>query len=133
MTPLDPTRETIAEVLTDTVGKAACAAIFDSVGEAETVQEALPLLAELGTYVNLAVQDITIPLNLRSLGSERTMASSSNARYREEREAHELIRSGAVDVATMITHRFPLEEFQQAFDLLLREPKEAYKVVFTMD
>ncbi len=33
----------------------------------------------------------------------------------------------------MITHRFPLEEFQQAFDLLLRDPKEAYKVVFTME
>ena len=35
--------------------------------------------------------------------------------------------------ALMITHRFPLEAFQQAFDLLVHEPKEAYKVVFTMD
>jgi len=33
----------------------------------------------------------------------------------------------------MITHRSPLEDFRQAFDLLLRNPKEAYKVVFKME
>jgi threonine dehydrogenase-like Zn-dependent dehydrogenase len=33
----------------------------------------------------------------------------------------------------VITHRFPLEDFRQAFDLLLCDPKEAYKVVFKME
>ncbi|MBC7239709.1 MAG: hypothetical protein H5T71_06385, partial [Chloroflexi bacterium] len=48
----------------------------------------------------------------------------------DEREAHALIQSGAVDVRSMITHRFRLEEYQEAFDLLLEESKKAYKVVF---
>ena len=48
-------------------------------------------------------------------------------------EAHTLIETGAARLGPMITHRFPLEAYQQAFDLLVREPKEAYKVVFTMD
>jgi threonine dehydrogenase-like Zn-dependent dehydrogenase len=60
------------------------------------------------------------------------MTTSSNALYRDEREAHALIESGIVDVGSMITHRFPLEKFQPAFDLLLDEPKKAYKVVFVM-
>jgi threonine dehydrogenase-like Zn-dependent dehydrogenase len=30
----------------------------------------------------------------------------------------------------MISHCFPLTEYQQAFDLLLSSPKQAYKIVF---
>ena len=123
-TCIDPTTTRLADAV-----PSRCAAIFDSVGSAETVQEALPLLAESGTYVNLAVHDAPISLNASALGSERTITTSSNAFYQDERRAHELISSGVVDLAPMITHRFPLEDFQQAFDLLLRDPKEAYKVV----
>ena len=125
---IDPTAQRLADALGDT----RCTAIFDSVGSAETMREALSLLAEAGTYVNLAVHDTPFQMNALALGSERVMTTSSNALYRDEREAHALIESGRVDVGSMITHRFPLEEFQQAFDLLLREPKEAYKVVFRM-
>jgi len=107
-----------------------CTAIFDTVGTTETMSKSLPLLAETGTYVNLAVHDTCLTLNPTVLGSERVTTTSPNALYRDEREAHELINSGAVNVRSMITHRFQLEDFQEAFDLLLRVPKEAYKVVF---
>jgi (R,R)-butanediol dehydrogenase/meso-butanediol dehydrogenase/diacetyl reductase len=125
-TVIDPTVQALGGVLQN----GSCAAVFDSVGSVETMQEALPLLAESGTYVNLAVHDTPLHLNASTLGSERTITTSSNAYYDDEKEAHRLISSGAVDVRSMITHRFPLEGFEQAFDLLLRDPKEAYKVVF---
>jgi len=118
--------------LRDAIGARTCGAIFDTVGTAETMSESLSLLAETGTYVNLAVHDTQLTLNPTTLGSERTITTSSNALYRDEREAHQLISSGAVDMRSMITHRFPLDDFQEAFDLLLRDPKEAYKVVFEM-
>ena len=92
--------------------------------------DALGCLAEAGTYVNLAVHDTQVTLNAMDLGSERRMTTSSNALYRDEREAHDLIATGAVDMAKMITHRFPLEDFAEAYALLLSEPKQAYKVVF---
>jgi threonine dehydrogenase-like Zn-dependent dehydrogenase len=125
---IDPTEQR----LVDALGGVRCAAIFDSVGSANTMGEALPLLAEAGTYINLAVHDTPVHMNALDLGSERVMTTSSNALYRDEREAHALIESGTVDVGSMITHRFSLERFQQAFDLLLRDPKQAYKVVFMM-
>ena len=123
---LDPEVQPVSEALQ---GRR-CTAIFDTVGTAETMEAALPLLAEAGTYVNLAVHDVPVTLNAARLGSERTITTSSNALYRDEREAHELIGSGTVDVRPMITHRFPLEDFSKAFELLLSVPKEAYKVVF---
>ena len=129
---VDPAEESIADALHRLTGRPVCSAVFDSVGSAETMTQGMALLEEAGTYVDLAVQDVSISLNAQALGSERTMTASSNAYYRDEREAHALIESGDVDVQTMITHRFPLEEFASAFDLLLREPREAYKVVFQM-
>jgi L-iditol 2-dehydrogenase len=131
LTCIDPSRQSIARVLEEQLDQAAVSAVFDSVGSAETMREAMSLLAESGTYVNLAVHNTSLELNALALGSERTITTSSNALYRDEREAHELIRSGAVDVGTMITHRFRLEDYERAFDLLLCDPREAYKVVFT--
>jgi threonine dehydrogenase-like Zn-dependent dehydrogenase len=130
LSAMDPRGESLADGLRRTTGQAQCQAIFDTVGSADTFREALALLAPAGTYVNLAVQDLTVPLNLGSVGSERRITASSNAFYRDEREAHRLIEAGAVDVGAMITHRFPLARYAEAFDLLLRASREAYKVVF---
>jgi threonine dehydrogenase-like Zn-dependent dehydrogenase len=45
-------------------------------------------------------------------------------------EAYRLIFAGEVDADRMISHRLPLAQYAAAFDLLLAEPKRAYKVVF---
>jgi len=87
---LDPTEVDLAEE----VGRASCQVVFDTVGTQETTTQGLELLALGGTYVNLAVHDFTLQLNAMILGAERAMTTSSNARYRDEREAHELIASG---------------------------------------
>jgi threonine 3-dehydrogenase len=125
-TSIDPTEELVNEV----VGRATCDAVFDTVGTATTIREALPLLAETGAYVNVAVHDMAFTMNAMDLASERLMTSSANALYQDEREAHDLLASGDVVVEPMITHRLPLSEFAQAYDLLLAQPKQAYKVVF---
>jgi threonine dehydrogenase-like Zn-dependent dehydrogenase len=123
---LDPENQNINEI----VGTGQCSAIFDSVGSAETLKMALPLLQESGVLVNLAVHSESITLNALSLGSERCMTTSSNAFYRDLTEAYHLLSSGRIDVKPWITHRFPLHDYDKAFDLLLQNPKAAYKVVF---
>jgi threonine dehydrogenase-like Zn-dependent dehydrogenase len=133
LTAFDPRTATLADGLRQATGQTQCHAIFDTVGTANTFGEALALLAPAGTYVDLAVQDLAVPLNLNGLGSERRITASSNAFYRDEREAHRLIEAGAVDVRSMITHRLPLAAYAEAFDLLLRPSREAYKVVFEMN
>lgn len=133
LTVVDPARRDIADALHESVGQMGCSVVFDTVGTVETVEQGLALLDEAGTYVNLAVHDVQVPVNMRTLGSERTLTTSSNAHYADERRAHALIGSPDIDVASMITHRLPLEAYEQAFDLLLSEPRRAYKVVFEMD
>ena len=103
--------------------------VFDTVGSGPIIAEAASLLAERGTYVNLAVHDAPVALNAAALGSERTLTSSSNAFYSDVREAYDLICSGRVNVKPMITHRIPLKDCALGFELLRRSPKEAFKVV----
>lgn len=129
-TVIDPNKEDVAQVVESVTGGEGLAAIFDSVGKASTIEMGIPLLAESGTYVNLAVHDEPVQINALSLGSERSFTTSSNAFYRDLSEAFELLNSGTLDVKPWITHKFPLEDYQKAFDLLLQDPKQAYKVVF---
>ena len=126
---IDPAEQPIRDALAAHLDRPEVAAIYDSVGTNETIGEALPLLAASGTYVNLAVHSASLSLNAALLGSERTITTSSNAFYDDVREAYDLIFSRQVQAGPMITHGFPLAEYQQAFDLLLSTPKQAYKVV----
>jgi threonine dehydrogenase-like Zn-dependent dehydrogenase len=116
--------------LADSLAEHRCAAVFDSLGTPETVHAAIPLLEEGGTYVNLAVHHASLNFDALLLGSERTVTTSSNAFYSDLIRAFELLRSGALDVKPWITHRFPLENYSEAFDLLRQSPKAGYKVVF---
>jgi threonine dehydrogenase-like Zn-dependent dehydrogenase len=127
LTVIDPNAMSVAEA----TQRIPLDAIFDSVGTPATMTEFIPLLSPGGVYVNLAVHDAAVSLNAMLLGQERWLTSSSNALYRDEREAHTMIASGDVDVGSMITHKFPLEAFDEAYELLLARPKRAYKVVFT--
>jgi threonine dehydrogenase-like Zn-dependent dehydrogenase len=127
----DPGLEPPGEAVVRITGRAQVGAIFDSVGSDETIAQAIPLLEECGTYVNLAVHRTSAQLDMAALGSEKTITTSSNAYYRDVEEAYELIFSRRVDAAGMISHIMPLAAYQQAFDLLLSTPKQAYKVVLT--
>ena len=127
---IDPNRESVEEVIQEKIGEQKCTAIFDSVGTDATINQFLPLLAESGTYVNLAVHHTTVNFDAAVLGSERTLTTSSNAFYKDLMDAFDLLNSGKINVEPWITHRFPLEDYQLAFRLLLKTPKQAYKVVF---
>ena len=128
ITVIDPGADALGEALARS-GVRAVSSIFDTIGSGQIIAEAAGLLAERGTYVNVAVHDTPVALNAAVLGSERTLTSSSNATYGDVREAYDLICSGKVNVRPMITHRLALSEYARGFDLLMRSPKEAFKVV----
>ena len=127
---IDPNREDVSQVIQENIGDEKCIAIFDSVGSREQIVSGFTLLEEQGTYVNMAVHDVPLEINAKLLGSERTITTSSNAFYKDVKKAYRLIESGIIDVKPWITHQLPLEEYEKAFELLLRNPKAAYKVVF---
>lgn len=130
ITVVDPADSNAPEIVLNSGKSGKFSVVIDSVGDSDTFSTAMDLLADSGTYINLAVHDTEVTLNLMKIGTERNLTTSSNAFYRDIDEAVELLNSGKINVKPWITHHFRLEEFEEAFALLLSEPKQAYKVVF---
>ncbi len=93
-------------------------AMFDTVGTPEVQAQALQMLAPGGTLVNMVVNREEISLTLLKLSSERVIRSSSNYLFPEFQIALDLLAAGKIQTKPLITHRFPISEINQAFEVL---------------
>ncbi len=105
-------------------------ALFDTTGALPAQQAALTMVARGGTVVFLAgpAEGLAVPRSFYA--AERTLTSSCNNTYREFQMGLELLTQGRVQVAPLITHRYPLQEVHAAFATALDKPRtEALKVI----
>ena len=77
-----------------------------------------------------AAKDACLPVSTNKIfwRNEVAVMSSYAAAPRDLKEALRLIAQKKIVVKDMITHRLPLEEIQQGFDLVVR-PKDSIKVI----
>ncbi len=104
-------------------------AVYDTIGIPKFIEPSLRALSEEGVYINMALHDTRISLNALALGAERSILSSSNTTYQEYAETFEIINSQKLDLSPIVTHRSTFDTFMDHFNLLLKDPKEAYKQV----
>lgn len=94
--------------------------IFVCTGAKSAFDQALKSIDRGGTVVFFAVpppgEELSVPINDFWRSGVTLMPSYAND-ARDALEAIDLIASGAVPVAKMITHRLPLEEAQEGFRL----------------
>lgn len=104
--------------------------VFDTVGSLETQTHGLHMLGSQGTMVNLVSNTTVMSFQLMELGCERVMRSTSNYLVPEFQLAIDIVASGKVGMKRTITHRFPMEEVNQAFDVMLnKQEHKAFKVM----
>jgi len=89
--------------------------VFNTVGTAESIEESLTMLRKGGTAVLLASKEDHIRFPALLLSGERTLKTSSNARYTDMPRALEMLAAGRVHVDPLITHRFGLSQAVEAF------------------
>jgi threonine dehydrogenase-like Zn-dependent dehydrogenase len=77
--------------------------VFDSVGGRDSFDLGLGLLAKKGTFVNMAVHDLDIPVNFLRLGSERRITTSSNFAAGDYPIALNWLESGRFKVEDWLT------------------------------
>jgi len=93
--------------------------VFECAGQQETIDQAVELLRPGGKLMLIGIprQDrISIAIDK----ARRKELSLINVRRQRQctQAAIDLVASGKVDVDFMITHRFPLEQTQQAFEMV---------------
>lgn len=106
---------------------------FEAVGIETTLVQTLQALKKGGTAVLVGLFEdpqVSIPANI-FVQKEITLSGSQGYNW-DFQTAIQLIESGHIDLKPMITHEFPLESVQEAFDLLTDRDSKPVKVVVTL-
>lgn len=112
------------------------AVVVEAVGhQTQTLQHALDVVGESGRIFYFGVPDDPVyPLDMEAMIRKNLTVMSGGAverrRLLHEADAHLRAHPWLVDV--LITHRFPVAQAQQAFELAFRSPGDRLKVVLSM-
>jgi alcohol dehydrogenase len=109
---------------------------IEALGTQSTFESALRVLRPGGVLSSLGVysSDLRIPLDAFAAGLGNKSIRSSLCPGGKERMRRMLgvIASGRVDLGNLVTHRFKLEQIEEAYDLFANQRDGVLKVAITM-
>lgn len=121
----------VAEIRRITSGRGVDVSI-EALGTQETFEGALRVLRPGGTLSSLGVysSDLSIPLDAFSagLGDHRIITTLCPGGKERMRRLMEVIAAGRVDTRSLVTHHFPLDEIEEAYDLFAHQRDGVLKV-----
>jgi len=128
------TSDPVAEIMRLTEGRGVDVAI-EALGTQNTFENALRVLRPGGTLSSLGVYstDLTIPLGpfgagLADLKIVTTLCPGGKERMRR---LMAVVASGRVDLKSLVTHRFKLDQIEEAYDLFSHQRDGVLKVAIT--
>jgi L-iditol 2-dehydrogenase len=93
--------------------------VFECAGQQETIDQAVEILEPGGKLVIIgSPRTERISLDISRIRRKEITIINNRRQNKCARAAIDLVASGKVNVDFMITHHFPLEETQKAFDLV---------------
>jgi len=116
--PIDPTAEDPVEVVLRETGGVGAEVVLEMSGNARAIDQGTRMLARGGRMSLLGLPDgpVTIDLNDQVIFKEaRILGITGREMFRTWQQTTTLLSTGRVDVTPVITHRFSLEEFGEAF------------------
>jgi threonine dehydrogenase-like Zn-dependent dehydrogenase len=105
---------------------------IEALGTQGTFESALRVLRPGGTLSSLGVysSDLVIPADAFSagLGDNKIVTSLCPGGKERMRRLMEVIQSGRVDLSAMVTHRFTLDQIEDAYELFAQQRDGVLKV-----
>jgi threonine dehydrogenase-like Zn-dependent dehydrogenase len=124
----------VEEIMRLTDGRGVDVAI-EALGRQETFEAALRSLRPGGTLSSLGVysSDLRIPLGpfLAGLGDHTIVTTLCPGGKERMRRLMEVIASGRLDASPLVTHRFKLDQIEEAYDLFANQRDGVLKVAIT--
>lgn len=132
---IDFTRvDAIDEIMRITDGRGVDVAI-EALGRQQTFEAALRVLRPGGTLSSLGVysSDLTIPLTgfLAGLGDHKIITTLCPGGKERMRRLMQIIAAGRLDTRPLVTHRFTLDQIEQAYELFANQRDGVLKVAIT--
>ncbi len=124
----------VAEIMKLTNGRGVDVAI-EALGTQGTFASGLRVLRPGGTLSSLGVYsgDLVIPADAFSagLGDNKIVTSLCPGGKERMRRLMSVIQSGRVDLSAMVTHRFKLEQIEEAYELFANQRDGVLKIALT--
>jgi alcohol dehydrogenase len=121
----------VEEIMRITDGRGVDVAI-EALGAQATFEAALRVLRPGGTLSSLGVYstDLTIPLNAfaAGLGDHKIVTTLCPGGKERMRRLMDVIASGRVDLTSLVTHRYTLDDIEKAYDLFAHQRDGVLKV-----
>ena len=133
-------RDDLAEVLKDAHGAVALMGMqlpatdvfIEATGVGAVLAQAIDVAGPGASIAVVGVHKAAVELDPLLLLMKELHLTGSMAYPTEFPLVIEMLKSGAVDVSALVSHRFSLEQFQQALRVA-RDPRRAAKVLITMN
>ena len=126
--------DVVEEIMRLTDGRGVDVAI-EALGRQETFEAALRVLRPGGTLSSLGVysSDLKIPLDafLAGLGDHTIVSTLCPGGKERMRRLMEVIASGRLDTRPLVTHRFKLDQIEEAYELFANQRDGVLKVAIT--
>ncbi|HJS05229.1 MAG TPA: NAD(P)-dependent alcohol dehydrogenase [Variovorax sp.] len=127
-------KDPIDEIMRLTEGRGVDVAI-EALGKQSTFEACLRVLRPGGTLSSLGVysSDLKIPLGAfaAGLGDHQIVTTLCPGGKERMRRLMAVIQSGRVDLGPMVTHRFKLDDIEQAYELFGNQREGVLKVAIT--
>jgi 6-hydroxycyclohex-1-ene-1-carbonyl-CoA dehydrogenase len=117
---LNPRRESrVDKAVRRITGGAGADIAMEAIGKAETQEQAFASLRTGGRLVLVGYSPETLPLNAgRVMFREIEIVGSLGCRPVDYPRVIDMARRGRIRVSDLVTHRFPLDDIERAFDAL---------------
>ncbi|MDX1934720.1 MAG: alcohol dehydrogenase catalytic domain-containing protein [Capsulimonadales bacterium] len=126
---LNPTRENVVQAILDWTDGYGCDVYIEATGHPASVEQGLLAIRKAGTFVEFSVMREPVTTDWTIIGDtkELNLMGSHLGPYCYPSVIRSL-ETGAVDGNVFITHRLPLERFEEGIDLV-RTGKDSLKVL----
>jgi alcohol dehydrogenase len=106
--------------------------VMEAVGTPETFELCTTLVRPGGTVANIGVHGKPATLHLEDLWIRNLTITTGLVDTCTTPRLLKMLAAGQIDVSALVTHRFPLEEIEQAYDVFARPAQTgALKVLLT--
>jgi len=132
---LDAGKDKVEEIILDDTGGTGVDVVLDMVGRQSVLDQGLKLVRKGGRYSAFGLPDGRLSIDLNNgviFKGVRLLGINGRVMFETWVQVSNLLASGRLDIAPVITHRMPLEQFAAGFDLLVHEPIQAGKIAFIL-
>jgi alcohol dehydrogenase len=106
--------------------------VMEAVGTPETFELCTTLVRPGGTVANIGVHGKPATLHLEDLWIRNLTITTGLVDTHSTPKLLAMLAAGQIDVTQLVTHRFPLEEIEEAYDVFARPAETgALKVLLT--